>query len=82
MNRNEQVLESSPNTMHRSWMQGFLSNGHNLSVIKGLLSYLLLQVFREIAVRHDRQARVNIPLSPGFSLHFAKSLALGSIMDG
>jgi hypothetical protein len=47
-----------------------------------LLSYRLLQVFREIAVRHDRRARVNIPLIPGLSLHFAMSLALWSIMDG
>ncbi|MCG7855183.1 MAG: hypothetical protein MIO88_04950 [Methanoregulaceae archaeon] len=50
--------------------------------MRGLLSYRLLQVFREIAVRHDRRARVNMPLSPGLSLHFAMSLALGSTMDG
>jgi hypothetical protein len=80
--RNEQVPESSRNTMHRSPMQGFLSNGHTLSVMTGLLFYRLLQVFREIAVRHDRRARVNMPFSAGLPLHFAKSLALGSIMDG
>ncbi|NYT16588.1 MAG: hypothetical protein GKC06_01065 [Methanomicrobiales archaeon] len=50
--------------------------------MSGLLSYRLLQVFREIAERHDRRARVNMPLTPGLSLHFAMSMALWSIMDG
>lgn len=63
-------------------MQGFLSNGHTSSLIGRLLSYLALHAFREIAVRHDRRARANIPLRPGFSLHFAKRQALLSIMDG